>query len=122
MKYHARQSKNICVAALCCLVMMIATPTPANAGETTSRIIRVLVYDQAMLVYVFPDATMANKPACHTAANYYSFSLTRPAAKEYLAALLAAQLSGTQTRLVGKGVCTDVSSSETLDYFHLDTP
>ena len=123
MKAAMRPGKKIlCAVALFGLTMATAPLTPANAGEVTSKIVRLLIYDQAMVAYVFPEADMPNKPPCHTSANYYSFSLTRPAAKEYLAGLLAAQLSGVQTRLVGKGVCTDLSSSETLDYFNLDTP
>ena len=40
---------------------------------------------------------------------------------EYLAALIAAQARGATVSFWGKGVCTDQSYSETLDYIRIES-
>jgi hypothetical protein len=83
-----------------------------------ARIARILIYEAGSLVYVFPVGGVVNPPGCHGSnGDYYSFSLNRPRAKEYLAGLLAAQAQGAVVEFSGTGTCTDQSVSETLSYF-----
>jgi hypothetical protein len=95
-----------------------ASSTPAVAGTTSAQISTILIYEAGDLVYVYPIGGVQGPPPCHGSnGNYYSFSLSRPRAKEYLAALLAAQARGALVHLWGTGACTDQSMSETLHYF-----
>jgi hypothetical protein len=90
----------------------------AHAGITTDTISRVLLWEVGNLIYVYPTNGVKNPPACHgNNGNYYSFSMARPMAKSYLAALLAAQAAGNAVDFYGMGTCRDQSVSETLDYF-----
>ena len=93
-----------------------------HAGQTTSTVKSILVWETGNLIYVYPASGVQNAPACHNSTgngNYYSFSLTRPRAKEYYAGLLAAQAQGLSVNFWGKGACIDQSISETLDYFQI---
>jgi hypothetical protein len=92
----------------------------ALAGTTSARIDRILIFEGGNLVYVYPVGGVANPPACHGSnGNYYSFSLNRPRAKEYLAGLLSAQAQGATVAFYGTGTCDDQSVSETLSYFSI---
>lgn len=100
-----------------CLIGL-ALSFAAVASSLTARIERILIFEDGNLVYVFPVGGVVNPPACHASyVSYYSFSLNRPRAKEYLAGLLAAQAQGANVSLYGTGTCHDQSVSETLSYF-----
>jgi hypothetical protein len=61
---------------------------------------------------------VSNAPACHGSnGNYTSFSMTRPMAEAYLAALLAAQLASKHVNFHTHSQCLDHSVSDTLSYF-----
>jgi hypothetical protein len=95
-------------------------PHAASAGATSARIERILIYEGGNLVYIYPVGGVSNAPACHGAnGNYYSYSLNRPRAKEYLAGLLAAQAQGATVVFQGTGTCEDQSVSETLMWFSI---
>ena len=98
---------------------LLLLSSAAISGTTTSSTISsILLYEGGMLVYVYPTNGVANPPACHGAnGDYYSFASTRPMAKEYLTALLAAQARGATVDLYGSASCDDQSVSETLRYF-----
>jgi hypothetical protein len=97
---------------------LLAFQTKAFAGATSTQIAGILLVEDGNLVYVYPKGGVASPPACHGSnGNYYSFSMSRPRAKEYLAALLTAQTRGATVLLVGTGTCKDQSVSETLSYF-----
>jgi hypothetical protein len=87
------------------------------AGDTTARILAILLYSNGNIVYVYPVGGVQGAPSCHGSnGNYYSFSMTRPMAKEYLAALTAAQARGATVWFHGTGACIEQSVAETLDY------
>lgn len=101
-------------AALACTTALLAAP--AQAGTTTTTLQSIRLQGSSNLVYVYPSGGVQNAPSCHTTkGSYYSFSITRPMAKEYLAALLAAHARGTPVTLYGSGSCVDDPTSETLD-------
>jgi hypothetical protein len=86
----------------------------------SARIERILIFEGGNLVYVYPVGGVVNPPACHGSnGSYYSFSLNRPRAKEYLAGMLAAQAQGATVSFYGTGTCEDQSVSETLAYFSI---
>ena len=88
------------------------------ASSMAARIERILIFEGGNLVYVYPVGGVINPPGCHGSnGNYYSYSLNRPRAKEYLAGLLAAQAQGATVAFYGTGTCEDQSVSETLSYF-----
>jgi hypothetical protein len=79
-----------------------------------------LLYEDGNLVYVYPVGGVKSPPACHGAnGDYTSFSMTRPRAKEYLAALLLAHAAGKTVNFWTAGGCLDQSVSDTLRYFSL---
>lgn len=95
--------------------------SPAIAGRTTSTISKILLYEDARLVYVYPVGGVVDAPACHGSnGDYYSFSITRPMAKEYLAALLTAHARKATVFFRGADACADQSASETLSYFRIE--
>lgn len=97
----------------------LAMLSPAYAiTESTDTIRAIMLYEGGNLVYVYPTNGVVNPPACHVGnGNYYSFSMSRPMAKSYLAALLTAQAMGSKVQFVGAGACIDQSISDTLQYF-----
>jgi hypothetical protein len=108
--------KGTTVALVACLVGTMVSNVAA--ATTNARIDRILIYETGNLVYVYPVGGVLNPPGCHGSnGNYYSFSLNRPRAKEYLAGLLSAQAQGAVVEFTGTGACTDQSVSETLAYF-----
>lgn len=103
------------------VVMLLLSSAVCVAGETTARIAQILLYEDGMLVYVYPVGGVTGGPACHGSnGSYYSFSMTRPMAKEYLALLTTAYARGATVLFVGKAACVDQSVSETLRYFRLE--
>ncbi|GEM_PF-1432469 len=88
------------------------------ASTMVSTISDILIFGDGPLVYVYPTSPLVGVPACAGSNGpYYSFLLTRPYAKEYLAGLLAAQARGANVTFFGYGDCRDQSVSETLAYF-----
>lgn len=100
-------------------VVALALPSAASAGTTTATIREILISND--LVYVYPAGGLVNPPSCHGANGaYYSFSLERKRAKEYLAGLLSAQAQGGRVIFYGTGACDDQPNvSETLAYFSI---
>jgi hypothetical protein len=115
-------------ASLCKVVVsfgaVLATATPAFAGTTPGvKIQNILIYDDGPLVYVYPVGGVKGAPGCHGSnGNYYSFSLRREFAKEYLAGLLTAQATGATVTFYGLGACREQNVSETLSYFTINSP
>jgi hypothetical protein len=95
---------------------------PAAQASTMSgaRITNVLISDT--LVYVYTAASISGAPGWVTDPTYYSFSQTRPAAKQFLAALLAAMAQDAPVDIWGTATCTDQSYSETLSFFKVAAP
>jgi len=111
--------KRMCIGIASGLISLMLTSV-ASASSMQARIERILICDGCNLVYVYPVGGVTNPPACHGSnGNYYSFSLGRTRAKEYLAGLLAAQAQGAMVAFYGTGSCTDQAVSETLDYFSI---
>jgi hypothetical protein len=106
------------IAVVSCVVGLMMS-SAASASAVTARIERILIYEGGDLVYVWPVGGIQNLPPCASNGSYYSFSLARPRAKEYLAAMLAAQAQGANVAFYGTGTCTDQSVSETLAYFSI---
>lgn len=103
-------------------LLTLISVSGAHAGNAYTMIDRILLYDGGMLVYVYPRGGVPNPPSCHGSnGDYYSFSMTRPMAKEYLATLLSAQARGATVFFRGSDACTDQSVSETLMYFWVDS-
>ncbi len=105
------------LAAMFCLSILTSI-SDATASTMTSTISSILIFGDGPLVYVYPTNALVGVPACAGSNGpYYSFLLTRPYAKEYLAGLLAAQARGANVTFFGYGDCRDQSVSETLAYF-----
>jgi len=102
------------------LVLNAAFCFSAHAGITTAQIDMVMLDDTDNIIYVYPVGGVNNPLECDASgAMYFSFSATRSMAKEYLSLLLSAQVSGKKVDIWGKGVCTDISTSETLHYLRI---
>ena len=113
--------KRVRIQLASCLIGL-ALSYAAGASGVAARIERILIFEGGNLVYVYPVGGLVNPPSCHGAnGNYYSFSLSRPRAKEYLAGLLSAQAQGATVSFYGTGSCEDQSVSETLSYFSIAT-
>jgi hypothetical protein len=111
--------KRLWIGMACCVVGM-SLSSVAAASSMTARIERILIFEDGNLVYVYPVGGVVNPPGCHGSnGSYYSFSLNRPRAKEYLSGMLAAQAQGATVAFYGTGMCTDQSVSETLSYFSI---
>jgi len=103
-----------------CLALGFAAPT--FAGVTAARIKSILLYEDGDLVYVYPEGGVTSPPTCHGSnGDYMSFKMSRPRAREYLAALLAAQLAGKTVTFYTAGACLDQSVSDTLRYFTIES-
>ena len=97
----------------------------ALAGSTFATIDHMLIYEAGGtgLVYVYPTDGVDNPPPCHGAnGDYYSFSMSRPFAREYYSILMAAMMAKSSVRFWGTGDCTDQSVSETLNYIMVSAP
>jgi hypothetical protein len=102
------------------LLGLFASGPALPTAMTGASIQQILIHDS--WVYVYPTVPIPNRPACAGSNNYYSFSMTRSRAKEFLAGLLAAQVQKATINIWGTGLCTDQSTSETLSYFLINTP
>ena len=92
------------------------------AGSFPARIQSILLCEECDLVYVYPVGGVQNPPTCHGSnGNYTSFKMSRPRAKEYLAALLVAQAGGKTVVFVTAGNCIDQPMSDTLRYIQVDS-
>lgn len=92
------------------------------AGSFSTKIQTILICEECDLVYVYPVGGVQNPPTCHGSnGNYTSFKMSRPRAKEYLAALLLAQAGGKTIGFVTAGNCVDQSISDTLRYFQVES-
>jgi len=90
---------------------------PTWAAVTIATIQRILLVEDSNLVYVYPTGGVVGAPSCHGSnGDYLSFSMSRPMAKQYL----AAQARGATVGFRGKDVCEDQSMSETLLYFWVE--
>ena len=95
---------------------------PAATASTMFgvKVANILVSDT--LVYVYPATSISGAPGCVTDATYYSFSQSRPAAKQFLSALLTAMAQDSSVDFWGTGACTDQSYTETLSFFKVAAP
>lgn len=90
----------------------------ASASSFTATIDSILLYEDGNIVYVYPKGGVVAPPACHGSnGDYTSFSMNRPRAKEYLAALLMAHATGKSVTFRTAGACVDQGASDTLRYF-----
>ena len=115
-------NRSLCCAvgsALIAVAMGSLAPA-AQAGEFTARIAKILLYEDGNLVYVYPEGGVQSPPVCHGSnGNYTSFSMNRPRAREYLAAMLMAQAAGKNVFFRTAGACVDQPLSDTLLYFSI---
>jgi hypothetical protein len=103
--------------ALMCFALSV------QAGITTDTVKSILIFEGGNLIYVYPTNGVTSPPSCHGSnGNYYSFSMGRPLAKSYLAALMTAQAMGYTVNFFGTGTGTDQSVSETLSYINITKP
>lgn len=114
--------KNAVGRSLRIVIALFASALAQNAWSSvmTTTVDSILLVENTNLVYVYPSGGVVGVASCAAHNEYYSFSMTRPRAREYLSALLMAHASGAQVTIWGKGNCTDQSTAETLDYFRLD--
>lgn len=100
-------------------IVALAISSAASAGTTVASIRELLISDD--FVYVYPSGGVVDPPSCHGSnGNYYSFSLTRPRAKEFLAGLMSAQAQDAVVIFYRTGNCGDQPNiSETLAYFSI---
>lgn len=90
------------------------------AATWTTKIDKILMYEQGNLVYIYPAGGVPNKPACHGSnGDYVSFSMARPKSKEYLAVLMLAFATNKNVEFTTYGSCNDQSVSDTLMYFYI---
>jgi hypothetical protein len=116
LTFLARFFNRAVLSALALCLAFVAAP--ASAGSFTAKIDSILLYEDGNLVYVYPQGGVPNPPACHGSnGNYTSFSMIRPRAKEYLAALLMAHATGKTVTFWTYDSCSDQSVSVTLAYF-----
>lgn len=93
-----------------------------SAHTFAAKISSILLYEDGDLVYVYPEGGVVNPPSCHGSnGNYMSFKMSRPRAKEYLSALLAAQMAQKTVVFTTAGQCIDQSVSDTLRYFSISS-
>jgi hypothetical protein len=98
------------------LLLTLVAAAGAQASTTSAAIESIRLNSAGNLVLVYPAGGVQGAPSCHTSkGSFYSFSMTRPMAKEFFAALLAAHARGTPVTLYGSGGCSDDPTSETLD-------
>jgi hypothetical protein len=105
------------ILSICIGLIVVLSATPAQAAGFRAKIEAILLYEDGDLVYVYPVGGVPNPPSCHGSnGNYLSFKMSRPRAREYLSALLAAQASNRDVTLYHGEVCVDQSVSVTLRY------
>jgi hypothetical protein len=94
----------------------------AQAGESNDTVKTILLFEGGNLLYIYPTNGVKVAPACHNRTNgdYYTISMARPMAKQYLAALMTAQAMGYIVNFRGTGACNEQSFAETLLYFAIN--
>lgn len=109
------------ITKTCCVVALLLLGTAANAGNATAKIEQILLYEDGNLLYVYPAGGVQSAPACHNRTNgdYFTISMARPMAKQYLAALMTAQAMGYVVVLSGTNVCNEQSFAESLSYLRI---
>lgn len=108
-------------ALIFALFFLISFPILA---DTEAKIKRIALIEDSDLVYIYPEGGVTHAPACHTiydGHDYISFSMNRPRAKEYLAALLTSFSLQKTVYLRTANECIDQSHSATLVYFWIDS-
>jgi hypothetical protein len=109
------------VVKLSLLVGALAFATPAWPGAFTARISNLLLYETGDLVYIYVEGGTQQRPACAGSnGDYLSFSMARPRAKQYLAALMLAFTTGKSVTFVTHGACIDQNVSDTLWFLQLN--
>lgn len=102
------------LGAFLCLLMLVSD---ARAASFSARISEILLYEGGNLVYIYVEGGTQGRPACAGSnGDYLSFSMNRPRAREYLAALMMAFAAGKRVHFWTKGACVDQSFSDTIDY------
>ena len=104
---------------LSAVALLLTGALRANASNTSATIAQILFCGDCNLVYVYPTGGVQSAAPCQgTNGSYYSFAMTHTMAKEFVAALLAAQARGATVLIVGTGDCRDQPNvSETIAYF-----
>ena len=93
----------------------------ACAAAFTARISNLLLWEGGNLVYIYVEGGTQGRPACAGSnGDYLSFSMARPRAREYLAALMLAFAASKSVTFVTAGACIDQSVSDTLSYFQVN--
>ena len=92
----------------------------ASSGDTFDKISAILMYEQAGLVYIYPEGGVQNPPSCQAPnVNYLSFKLARPMGKEYLSVLMMAFSLQKKVYFRTARDCVDQSTSDTILYFRV---
>ncbi|NVJ60828.1 MAG: hypothetical protein HWE27_10570 [Gammaproteobacteria bacterium] len=100
------------------IISLLGFSIASHAGWTTSKIDKILFYESGNLIYIYPVGGVNNPPSCHgTNGDYISYRMSRPMAKEYLSALMAAMFAKKTVTFRTEGDCIDQSVSDTLKYF-----
>jgi hypothetical protein len=106
-------------ACLCLCTLFFATH--AWPGAFTARISNLLLYETGDLVYIYVEGGTQQRPACAGSnGDYLSFSMARPRARQYLAALMLAFATGKSVTFVTNGACVDQNVSDTLWFFQIN--
>ena len=100
------------------LLMLLLIFPIEGVSNTTSKISKILVFEQGNIIYIYPETGVQNPPACHGSnGDYLSFKMSRPMAKEYLSVLMTAFVTNKTVNFSTYGDCIDQSVSETIKYF-----
>lgn len=100
------------------LLLLLPSVGFGFSGGVTAKIDRILFYEDASLIYIYPEGGIPDAPACHGSnGDYISYSTKRPMAKEYISALLSAMHAKKRVGFRIANACTDQSVSVTLMYF-----
>lgn len=87
-------------------------------ADTTAKISKILMFEDANLVYIYPEGGVQNRPSCHGSnGDYLSFKMSRPMAKEYLSVLMMAFATQKTVFFRTDRACVDQSVSDTIRYF-----
>jgi len=101
------------------LLISLVAVSQVSAGGVTAEISRLLFYEQGDLLYIYPKGGTGaiGSVACHGGnGDYISYKLSRPRAKEYIAALSMAFAANKRVTFFYNDACVDQSVSVTLRY------
>ena len=99
-------------------MLLFSSSAFATLDGGTAKIQKFLVYETGNIIYIYPEGGVKNAPDCHGSnGDYISYKMTRPMAKEYYSALLAAFSAGKTVEFRIENNCIDQSISATLSYF-----